>query len=359
MATTLPRRTVGERRLLGSLAPVSRTVAAPSTPTGGVVAPASRRSITELFNAPVRQAATVPATSYIPGTDVPRVPGFFNPSNPNDTGRHGETNAELGGGTELLAGWDYDLGRPINANTKLNAQGYYDLAAPVAGGAGGSSSDPMLQKIRALAQQSLSNARDQAVALRKQAAIDTGDEDIAKQIGLDDTTVAAVAANPFSRRKNFLNDALAAETELEQGLNADNLFYSGHRVNELSELGRKRAEGEATIGGDLRSQLALIDQNLAEAEYQAQLQELEAQRQAMLDALLSGGYGGYGGGDDYGSDYGGGGPYFVPLPGSGMEGSVPREYDDPGTEAALAHLIGARPVAGPRPTMAQKLAMLR
>lgn len=358
MATTTSRRTVGERRLLGSLAPVSRSVAPPApTQTGGVT-PAGRRSITDLFNAPVRTAATVPATSYIPGTDVQRVPGFYNPSNPYDTGRHGETNAELGGGTELLAGWDYDLGRPVNANTKLNAQGYYDLTAPVAGGAGGSSSDPMLQKIRALAQQSLSNARSQAVALRKQAAIDTGDEDIARGIGLDDATVAAVAANPFSRRKNFLNDALAAETELEQGLNADNLFYSGHRVNELAELGRKRAEGEATIGSDLRSQLSLIDQNLAEAEYQAQLQELEAQRQAMLDALMYGGYGGGYGGDGYGGDaYGG--SYFVPLPGENFEGAVPRHVDDPDAEAALAHLLGSRPAA-PRPlTMSQKLSLLR
>lgn len=352
MAVTTSRRTVGERRLLGSLAPVSRSVAPPPAPRSSGSVPAGRRSINELFTNPVRQAATVPTTGYIPGTDVSRVPGFYNPQNPYDTGRAGEKNPELARAAGLeqfedLPGWDYDLGRPMNVNSRLNAQGYYDLQMPAGGGgAGGSSSDPMLQKIRALAQQSLSNARSQAAALRKQAAIETGDENIAREIGLDDTTVSAVAANPFSRRKNFLNDALAAETELEQGLNADNLFYSGHRVNELAELGRKRAEGETTIGSDLRSQLALIDQNLAEAEYQAQLQELEAQRQAMLDALMYGGYGG--GGGDYYEEEPYEGSYFVPQP------YVDRSpealgWNDQTAEQALASLLRAPQKPAPSP----------
>jgi hypothetical protein len=351
VATTLPRRTIGERRLLGSLAPVSRTMTAATTQQTGSV-PASRRSITDLITSPVRTAATVPTTSYIPGTDVSRVAGFYNPQNPYDTGRSGEKNPELARAAGLeqfedLPGWDYDLGRPMNVNAKLNSEGYYSGLQGLAPGGGGSSSDPMLQKIRALSQQSLSNARSQAAALRKQAAIDTGDENIAKEIGLDETTLAAVAANPFSRRKNFLNDALAAETELEQGLNADNLFYSGHRVNQLSELGRKRAEGETTIGSDLRSQLALIDQNLAEAEYQAQLQELEAQRQAMLDALMYGGYGGGGGGEEqYEEPYAG--SYFVPQP------YVDRSPDalgwnDQTAEQALASLL-KKPAAPALPT---------
>ncbi len=58
---------------------------------------------------------------------APRQPGYYNSSNPYDTGRHGEQNAELNGGRGgKLSGWDYDKGAP-SPGTVLGDDGFYVL----------------------------------------------------------------------------------------------------------------------------------------------------------------------------------------------------------------------------------------
>src|SRR2546423_262222 len=76
-------------------------------------------------------------------------------------------------------------------------------AQPVAGALAGTadpydaSADPTLQRILALGQQRGADAEAEALRLRKQLAIDYGDTDLARSLGLDESTIAAAAQNPF------------------------------------------------------------------------------------------------------------------------------------------------------------------
>lgn len=199
--------------------------------------------------------------------------------------------------------------------------------------------DPILSRIQALSQQSLSKARAERDNLRQQSVIDFGDEGIARDIGLDENTITAAKSNPFSRRANLLNESNKAEQGLENDLNSSNLFYSGYRTNELTDFARRRAEAETSLGNDLRSQLALVDQNYAAAEYAAQLQEAEAARQAILDALINGTY------DDP--------PESIIDPADSALIALPQTVapeDEAAAEAELRARILARAGYGPEPT---------
>lgn len=75
-----------------------------------------------------------PVVTYTPA-GAARQPGFYNPDNPFDTGRAGETNRELNGGLGgRVAWWDYDRGAPMSGIT-LGDDGLYRGAG--SGGAGG------------------------------------------------------------------------------------------------------------------------------------------------------------------------------------------------------------------------------
>ena len=66
------------------------------------------------YRPPVQPTPQQQAVTHTPD-GAARVPGFFNPSNPYDTGRHGESNMEVlrrqGLPAEKVPGWDYDLER--------------------------------------------------------------------------------------------------------------------------------------------------------------------------------------------------------------------------------------------------------
>jgi hypothetical protein len=121
-------------------------------------------------------AAASPASSYVPGTDVSKVPGFYNPQNPYDTGRSGEQNPELARRAGLeqfepLAGWNYDLGRPGDGFV-LDQNGFYVGSGGGSGGGGGAGGaassvfDPLLAQLKSdLAAQGVSDlaSRDSAI----------------------------------------------------------------------------------------------------------------------------------------------------------------------------------------------------
>lgn len=78
-----------------------------------------------------------PQVTYTPN-GIARQPGFYNPDNPYDTGRHGESNRELNNGKGgKVDWWDYDKGQPKSGAT-LDGNGMWTLG----GGGGGLSSTP-------------------------------------------------------------------------------------------------------------------------------------------------------------------------------------------------------------------------
>ena len=160
-------------------------------------------------------------------------------------------------------------------------------------------SDPVLARIRAMGTQDVANARAEAEALRKQAIIDSGLTDVGAEIGVDQSTLQAAAANPFSTQATLQRTQQERGRQLDESMNQQNLFYGGHRATQLEDLARSGAQAQAGLQGDIRSLLGGINTGvteretaaaLAEQEALAQIAEQERQaalQQSFLDALYA------------------------------------------------------------------------
>src|SRR3954453_4003129 len=143
--------------------------------------------------------------------------------------------------------------------------------------------DPTLQRIRALGTKNVADAQAEALKLKQQAVIDTGAADVGQRLGLDANTVQAASANPFSQtallQKQY-EDAVRQNTEAR---NQENLFYSGQRATDLTNLGTDQAKARADLNSQLEQLLGQADQGVVAAQTNAQQQEaaqLESQAQA-------------------------------------------------------------------------------
>jgi len=154
--------------------------------------------------------------------------------------------------------------------------------------------DPVLNKLQALSQENIANARTDAAAAKKQALIDAGSTEIAKGLGADQNTLDAAAANPFSTYALLQKDFGDRQRQLDENLNQQGLFYSGERIRQMDELQRGRAQAETNFGGTLRDLISNIDMQLQAAEEAETQRQIEAQIAAAQNG--PGVYGG-GGGD--------------------------------------------------------------
>ncbi len=148
-------------------------------------------------------------------------------------------------------------------------------------------SDPVLARIRALGTQDVANARSEAESLRKKAIIDSGLTDVGAEVGVDQGTLQAAAQNPFSTRATIEREQQVRGRDLDESLNNQNLFYSGYRANQLSDLARSGAQAQAGLTGDVRSLLGGIAGGVTEAEQQAYQAEQAAMAQAAEEARLA------------------------------------------------------------------------
>jgi hypothetical protein len=156
-------------------------------------------------------------------------------------------------------------------------------------------SDPVLARIRALNQQTLANAQAEAESIKKKAVIDTGLADVGAQVGVDAGTLEAARSNPFSAAALLARESAERGRSLDEQLNQGNLFYSGHRANQLGELAFNTTQAQTGLANDLRSLLGQADQGVLMAQQQATMEEqaaleaaAEAARQeAFLQSLLA------------------------------------------------------------------------
>jgi hypothetical protein len=156
--------------------------------------------------------------------------------------------------------------------------------------------DPVLAKLSALGEMSIANARTEAANAKKQALIDAGSEEIARGVGADENTLSAAKANPFSTQAELMKQYADRQRQMDEQLNASNLFYSGERVRQMGELERGRAQAETQFGGNLRGLLSSIDAQLQAAEEAELMRQIEAQiASAGRSPQYSGGFGGGGG----------------------------------------------------------------
>lgn len=148
-------------------------------------------------------------------------------------------------------------------------------------------SDPILARIKGLNQQNVGNAETEATALRNQAIIDSGLVNVGQEIGVDANTLAAASNNPLSAVSQLGKEHSLRTQALNESLNNQNLFFSGHRANQLSELEQNRMAQEASITGDLRSALGGINAGVMEARSNAAMAEQEALERAAEAARIA------------------------------------------------------------------------
>jgi hypothetical protein len=171
--------------------------------------------------------------------------------------------------------------------------------------------DPVLAKLSALGEMSIANARTEAANAKKQALIDAGSEEIARGVGADENTLGAAKANPFSTQATLMKEYQDRQRQMDENLNANNLFYSGERIRQMGELERGRAQAETQFGGNLRGLLSSIDAQLQAAEEAELMRVIEAQ----IAAAGRGPTGPIGGGGSGGG--GATGPLWDSPPGTG------------------------------------------
>lgn len=175
-----------------------------------------------------------------------------------------------------------------NANAMGVARQQTELQKPVSTAINVSyESDPVLARIRAIGGQDVANARSEAEALRKKAIIDSGLTDVGGELGVDQATLQAAAANPFSASRDIERQGLERGRELDENLNQSNLFYGGYRADRLAELARNQAQAQTSLTGDIRGLLGQIDGGVRDAELGAYRQEQEALAQVAEQERLA------------------------------------------------------------------------
>jgi hypothetical protein len=138
------------------------------------------------------------------------------------------------------------------------------------------SADPAYQRIRALGQRDVGDAEAQALAARKQLAIDQGDPSLAP----DEQTAAAARANPFSIMAGLAKHRAEDPRALIEADNSQNLFYSSTAAKHQSDLVRSLLESETNARAQGRSAASQIGAGLLRARQGAADQLGQAQEEA-------------------------------------------------------------------------------
>jgi hypothetical protein len=173
-----------------------------------------------------------------------------------------------------------------------------DSAFPPAGGGGGGggssgppaidySNDPILARIRALAQESIRHAEADALAGRTRLAIGFGDPELAKQLKLSNDVQKQAANNTFGTLQE-LNRGLTRRNVFDitgRLSNQANLFYSSERGRQLALSGEQFLRDRSVAQNAVQDKLTSISQALAAAKMQAQMQIIQAEQEAYMRAL--------------------------------------------------------------------------
>lgn len=144
--------------------------------------------------------------------------------------------------------------------------------------------DPILQQIQQLAIQSRADAETNALAAKKQLAIQYGDTALADQIG-DTNTRQAAEQNPYSVYGTLSKNQGRDTAGLDENLNKNNLYYSGARIVQQHDLADQYGQQRALAAGAEQTALGGIEQNRLSAYLAAHQNELQAHSDAYNRAL--------------------------------------------------------------------------
>jgi hypothetical protein len=246
-----------------------------------------------------------PKVTYTPD-GVPRQPGFFNPYNPYDTGRPGESNRERMGGGEggKVAGWDYDNGRPV-VGTQLGEDGMYRLGGGGGGGGvggGGPGSNPYYNQLASMYKaQSASEAASMRDQIRQMlVGLGLAPANFQDKFGaLDPTTLALIQKNTdtgISTKARLDEQKGLGVKSLINRLNARGLRRSGARGYGLRKNQLDYDRNLSDVVSQMMQQVGGLYSNYTMNEYARQAALMNAAMAYASNTYQGGGGGGGGGG---------------------------------------------------------------
>jgi hypothetical protein len=159
------------------------------------------------------------------------------------------------------------------------------------------SNDPILWRIRPLAEESISQAQADATAARTRLVIGLGDPDLAAKLKLGKKTMSQAKNNPFGTFQELSRTLQRRNTFDITGALSDraNLFYSTERGRRLALSGEQDLRDRAQATSAAQSSLAQIASQVTQSRMAAQAQiiqgEQEAYQRALQQALYSVGAG--------------------------------------------------------------------
>lgn len=151
------------------------------------------------------------------------------------------------------------------------------------------SSDPILQKIKALTDQQISDANAEALRQRTQLAIGYGDPALAAQLGLSKGVQKQAGGNTFGTLQELARGYTRRNVfDINRPLSDQaNLFYSSERGRQLALSGEQNLRDRSQAQGLAQQRAAEITQQLLQAKLQAQQQLIAAEEAAYQRALQS------------------------------------------------------------------------
>jgi hypothetical protein len=127
---------------------------------------------------------------------------------------------------------------------------------------------PAMANIASLASEDAETARNDSANIKRKAFIEAGAPDIAQEYGADDNTIEAARQNPFSTLALIRREAAKRNTDLNEALNSQNLFFSSTREKELGNQAFGRAQAESNFGSKLREVIGGANRGVLMAEAQ-------------------------------------------------------------------------------------------
>jgi hypothetical protein len=139
--------------------------------------------------------------------------------------------------------------------------------------------DPTYQEAVSLAGKSDADATSGALKAKQDVLRGYGDPNLAKSVLGDDTLAEAAGNNPTSTLANLAHQRTTNLHDLTEGLNKDNLAFSGYRLTQEDQQAHDYQDALAQAAANVNGTLGGIDSQLGGA--------LDANSQARISAALA------------------------------------------------------------------------
>ena len=147
--------------------------------------------------------------------------------------------------------------------------------------------DPTLARIKALGEQSVSEAEAEAERQRIQVALGYGDPSLAASLHLNKDIQTKAANNPFSVLKELSRGYKRRDVfDINRPMSdQSNLFYSSERGRQLALSGEQYLRDRNTAWMSVQEKLAAISNMILQAKLQAMANNIAADQQAYNNAV--------------------------------------------------------------------------